>query len=53
VKPEDSPRRLILATTNPGKVGEVRLALNGLTGWIVEPLPAGLPEIEESVPLKA
>ena len=48
MRPEDSARRLILATTNPGKVREVRLALINLAGWSVEPLPAGLPEIEET-----
>ena len=48
MKPEDSLRLLILATTNPGKVGEVRLALRDLTDWNVKSLPAGLSEIEET-----
>ncbi len=48
MKPEDSLRLLTLATTNPGKVGEVRLALKDLTDWNVKSLPSGLPEIEET-----
>jgi len=45
---ETAEHRLIVASTNLGKVQEVRLALNDLKNWIVEPLPAGVPEIEES-----
>jgi XTP/dITP diphosphohydrolase len=41
-------RHLVVATTNAGKVAEVQLALAGLSGWIAEPLPSGLPEIEET-----
>jgi XTP/dITP diphosphohydrolase len=48
LRPEDATRQLILATTNPGKIQEVRLELSGLPGWNVEPLPQGLPDIEET-----
>ena len=48
MRPEDSIRQLILATTNPGKVREVRLAFGDLPGWSVEALPPGLAEIEET-----
>jgi len=41
-------RRLIVASTNAGKVREVQLELQDLTEWIVEPLPSGLMEAEES-----
>ncbi len=41
-------RRLIVASTNAGKVHEVQLALSGFAGWSVEPLPARLLEVEES-----
>jgi len=40
--------KLTVATTNAGKIHEVRLALQELPGWTIEPLPAGIPEIEES-----
>jgi len=41
-------KTLTIATTNPGKVHEVRLALQDLAGWKIDPLPLGIPEIEES-----
>jgi XTP/dITP diphosphohydrolase len=41
-------RRLIVASTNAGKVHEVQVALNGLHGWTAEPMPSRLIEIEES-----
>jgi len=41
-------KKLTVATTNAGKIREVRLALQDLSGWMIEPLPAGIPEIEES-----
>jgi XTP/dITP diphosphohydrolase len=40
--------KLTIATTNAGKIHEVRLALQKLSDWTIEPLPAGIPEIEES-----
>ena len=40
--------RLILATTNAGKVIEIRAALGGIAEWSLEPLPPGLPAIEET-----
>jgi len=40
--------RLILATTNAGKVIEIRAALGGIGEWSLEPLPPGLPAIEET-----
>lgn len=41
-------KTLTIATTNPGKIHEVRLALEDLPGWKIDPLPAGIPEIDES-----
>jgi len=41
-------KTLTVATTNPGKIHEVRLALQDLPGWTIEPLPAGIPGIDES-----
>jgi XTP/dITP diphosphohydrolase len=41
-------KTLTIATTNPGKIHEVRLALRDLPGWRIDPLPAGIPEIDES-----
>jgi XTP/dITP diphosphohydrolase len=41
-------KTLTIATTNPGKIHEVRLALCDLPGWKIDPLPAGIPELEES-----
>jgi XTP/dITP diphosphohydrolase len=41
-------KTLTIATTNPGKIHEVRLALQALPGWKIDPLPAGIPEIDES-----
>ena len=40
--------RFILATTNAGKVTEIRAALGPVPGWSLEPLPAGIPAIEET-----
>jgi len=40
--------RLILATTNAGKVIEIQAALGEVEGWSLEPLPAGVPPIEET-----
>lgn len=40
--------RLTVASTNAGKVREVRLALGDLSNWSIEPLPTGLPDIEET-----
>ena len=41
-------KTLTIATKNPGKIHEVRLALRDLPGWKIDPLPAGIPEPEES-----
>ena len=41
-------RRLIIATTNAGKVIEIRSALGELPGWLLEPVPAGSPTVEET-----
>jgi XTP/dITP diphosphohydrolase len=40
--------RLIVATTNSGKVIEIESALGQLPGWSLEPLPGNIPSIEES-----
>jgi XTP/dITP diphosphohydrolase len=40
--------RLIVATTNSGKVIEIESALGRLPGWSLEPLPKGIPSIEET-----
>lgn len=41
-------KTLTIATTNPGKIHEVRLALQDPPGWKIDPLPAGIPGIDES-----
>jgi XTP/dITP diphosphohydrolase len=41
-------KQLVVASTNPGKIREVGAALTGLTGWSVQALPPGQPEIEET-----
>ena len=41
-------RRLIIATTNAGKVIEIRSALGDVPGWVLDSLPPGLPTIEET-----
>ena len=41
-------KTLTIATRNPGKVLEVRLALQDIQGWKIEPLPAGIPQIDET-----
>jgi XTP/dITP diphosphohydrolase len=41
-------KRLTVATRNPGKIHEVRLALGDLPGWTIEPLPAGVPDVDET-----
>ena len=41
-------KRLIIATTNAGKVIEIRSALGKLPGWSLEALPPGKPSIEET-----
>ena len=40
--------RLIIATSNTGKVIEIRSALGEVEGWSLEPLPHDTPEIEET-----
>lgn len=41
-------KRLIIGTTNAGKVIEIRSALGELPGWSFEPVPPDTPSIEES-----
>jgi len=41
-------KRLIIATTNAGKVIEIRSGLGELPGWVLEPLPPDTPSIEET-----
>jgi non-canonical purine NTP pyrophosphatase (RdgB/HAM1 family) len=40
--------RLIIATTNAGKVVEIRSALGEIPGWTLSALPADTPSIEET-----
>ena len=40
--------RLIVATRNDGKVIEIRAALGEISGWSLEALPAGIPDVEET-----
>ena len=40
--------RLIIATTNAGKVVEIRSALGEIPDWALEPLAPGVPSIEET-----
>lgn len=40
--------RLVIATTNAGKVIEIRSALGDPGKWTLEPLPAHIPEIPET-----
>src|SRR5215467_575009 len=41
-------KKLIVATTNAGKVVEIRSGLGDVPGWVLEPIPAGTPSIEET-----
>ena len=41
-------KRLIIGTTNAGKVVEIRSALGAVPGWTLDSLPAGIPSIEET-----
>ncbi len=41
-------RRLMIATTNPGKVIEIRSALGEMAGWSLEALPPDTRSIEET-----
>jgi non-canonical purine NTP pyrophosphatase (RdgB/HAM1 family) len=41
-------KRLVIATTNPGKVIEIQSALGELPGWKLEPIPPDTPSIEET-----
>jgi len=41
-------KRLIIATTNAGKVIEIRSGLGELPGWVLDPLPPDTPSIEET-----
>jgi len=40
--------RLIVATTNSGKVSEIESALGRLPGWSLEPLPSSISSIDET-----
>ena len=40
--------RLVIATSNSGKVIEIRSALGEVEGWALESLPSGTPQIEET-----
>ena len=41
-------KRLVVASTNPGKTREVAVALANLGDWDVSALPPGIPDIEET-----
>jgi XTP/dITP diphosphohydrolase len=41
-------KRLIIATTNAGKVIEIHSGLGEVPNWILEPLPQGTPSVEET-----
>ena len=41
-------KTLIVASQNPGKAGEIATVLAALSNWQVDPLPAGIPDIEET-----
>ena len=41
-------KRLIIATSNAGKVIEIRSALGEIKGWSLEPLPPNTPVIDET-----
>jgi XTP/dITP diphosphohydrolase len=41
-------KRLIIATTNAGKVIEIRSGLGEVPDWVLDPLPPGTPSIEET-----
>jgi XTP/dITP diphosphohydrolase len=41
-------KRLIIATTNAGKVVEIHSALGETPHWLLEALPPGIPSIEET-----
>jgi XTP/dITP diphosphohydrolase len=41
-------KRLLIATTNPGKVIEIRSALGAIPGWPLEPLAGDIPPIKET-----
>ena len=41
-------KKLIVATTNAGKVIEIRSGLGEIPGWVLESIPGGRPSIEET-----
>jgi XTP/dITP diphosphohydrolase len=41
-------KRLVIATTNAGKVIEIQSALGDIPGWELEPIPLDTPSIEET-----
>jgi XTP/dITP diphosphohydrolase len=40
--------KLIVATSNAGKVVEIRSGLGDVPGWVLESIPDGIPSIEET-----
>lgn len=40
-------KRLVIGTTNAGKILEIKSGLGAVPDWTLEPLPAGIPGIEE------
>ncbi|HEY2384944.1 MAG TPA: RdgB/HAM1 family non-canonical purine NTP pyrophosphatase [Terriglobia bacterium] len=40
--------RLVIGTTNAGKVIEIHSGLGASPGWLLEPLPPGTPTVEET-----
>jgi XTP/dITP diphosphohydrolase len=47
MKPSPDPRRLLVASTNAGKIAEIRNMLEG-SGWTIAGVPPGQPEPEET-----
>src|SRR5438445_5732849 len=41
-------QRLVIATTNAGKVIEIRSALGEIRGWLLDTPPSDIPPIEET-----
>lgn len=41
-------KKLVIGTTNAGKVIEIHSGLGEIPGWLLEPLPPGTPSVEET-----
>jgi XTP/dITP diphosphohydrolase len=41
-------RRIVVASSNPGKVREFQMALDDLDGWVIDPLPPGISTVDET-----